>query len=250
LHRKPNALHRQVTLIWNEVAHNPELSLRPVTVPSFGGPPKRIDWALLPEGFRQDVDKYLSWCSGSDPFAADARVRPLALRTLRLLRDQIQAAATALSESGVHPSAIKSLADLVAIGNLKVILRRRLAGAGGGENTFNRNLGKALVQIARTWVKVESDVLDELKRLVGKMPVSTMGLTNKNKRFLRQFDDPAALQRLFGLSNRLWAEVKREGKPNFRTLAKAQTALAIAILCYIPLRLQNLASLTFETHLF
>jgi integrase len=77
-----------------------------------------------------------------------------------------------------------------------------------------------------------------------------MGLTDKNKRFLRQFDDPAVLHRLFNLPDKLWAEVKRDNKPNFRTLAKAQVALAVAILSYIPLRLQNLMILTFETHLF
>jgi integrase len=37
---------------------------------------------------------------------------------------------------------------------------------------------------------------------------------------------------------------------NFRTLAKAQAALAMGILCYMPLRLQNLTSLTFDVHLF
>jgi hypothetical protein len=44
--------------------------------------------------------------------------------------------------------------------------------------------------------------------------------------------------------------VKRERKPNFRTLAKAQVALAVAFLSYMPLRLQNLTALTFGTHLF
>jgi integrase len=72
----------------------------------------------------------------------------------------------------------------------------------------------------------------------------------KNKRFLRQFDDPNALLRLVQLPEQLWAQVKRDNKPSFRTLAKAQAALAIAILTYMPLRLQNLSDLVFDTHLF
>jgi integrase len=247
---KPNALHRQVTLIWNEAAQDPELGLPRVTVPSFRGPPKRIDWALLSDAFKKDVEDYLSWCGVSDPFAADARSRALAPRTLRLRRDQIHAAVSALVESGVELSAILSLADPVSPDSLKSILRRRLKGAGEEANSFNHNLGKALVQIARDWVKVDPSVLAELKRLVSKLPVPLMGLTDKNKRFLRQFDDPGALRRLFNLPNRLWAEVKRESKPNFRTLAKAQVALAVAILSYVPLRLQNLSSLAFNIHLF
>ena len=246
---RPTVLHRQVAQIWNEAARDPALGLRPVTVPSFRAP-KRIDWALLPKAFRRDVDEYLSWCSVSDPFAADARPRALAPRTLRLRRDQIHAAVTALVESGIKPSAIRSLADLVSPDHFKRILRRRLDSVGGAENTFNLDLGKALIQIAHEWVKVDAQVFAELKRLVGKMPAPVMGLTDKNKRALRQFDDPAVLRRLYSLPERLWIEARREKKPNFRTLAKAQAALAIAILCYMPLRPQNLATLEFDTHLF
>ena len=76
LHRKLNDLHRNVTLIWNRAASQPQLRLKQVTVPSFRGLPRRIDWTLLPEAFRTDVEGYLYWCAGSDPFAADARRSP------------------------------------------------------------------------------------------------------------------------------------------------------------------------------
>jgi hypothetical protein len=46
LHQNPKALHRQVTLIWNEAARDLELGLNPVAVPSFRGPPSAI-----PTGF-------------------------------------------------------------------------------------------------------------------------------------------------------------------------------------------------------
>jgi integrase len=250
LHRKPNALHRQVSLIWNEAARDPALGLQLVNIPSFRGPVERIDWALLTDAFKKDMEDYLSWCGVSDPFAADARSRALAPRTLRLRRDQIHAAVTALVKSGIEPTTILSLADLTSSNNLKSILRWRLNSVDGQTNTFNYNLGKALVQIAYEWVKVDAQGFVELKRLLGKMPVPLMGLTDKNKRFLRQFDDPAVLRRLYGLPDRLWAEVRRDSHPNFRTLAKAQAALAIAILSYMPLRLQNLTALAFGTHLF
>jgi len=248
LHRKPNDLHRQVTLIWNEVA---KLSgFRPITVASFRVPAKRVDWAHLTSSFGKDVEGYLGWCSGTDVFAADARSRALAPRTLKLRLNQIHAAVTALVESGVKPSEINSLADLVSPENFKRILRRRLAAVGDRENAFNRDLAEALVQIGREWVKLGPAVLAELKRLTGKVPMPAAGLTSKNKASLRQFDDPAVLQRLIELPNRLWAEVKREAHPNFRTLAKAQAALGVAILSYMPLRPANLTALTFGVHLF
>jgi integrase len=246
---RPTVLHRQVALIWNEAARDPALGLRRVTVPSYRLP-KRVDWARLSDAFRQDVDKHLFWCGACDPFAADARPRPLAPRSLRLRRDQIHAAVTALVESGIKPSAIRSLADLVSPDHFKRILRRRLDSVSGAENTFNLALGQALIQIAHEWVKVDAQVFAELKRLIGKMPAPVITLRDKNKRALRQFDDPAILRRLYALSERLWIEARRDTKPNFRTLAKAQAALAIGILCYMPLRLQNLAALEFDAHLF
>jgi len=45
-----------------------------------------------------------------------------------------------------------------------------------------------------------------VSRLAGKVPITLPGLTIKNKRFLRQFDDPPALERLHRLPERLWAE--------------------------------------------
>jgi integrase len=251
LHRKPNDLHRLVAKIWNEVAtQQRELELTQVTVPSFRPAPKRVDWELLSPRFRGSVDEHLAWCAGSDVFAADARARPLAPRTLLLRRDQIHAAVTALVVAGTDASEINSLADLVVPAAFKMILQQRYQAANGRENAFNRDLAEALVQIAREWLKVDAATLAELKRLMGKMPMPQAGLTDKNKRFLRQFDDPAAHDRIIELPQQLWAEIRRDQHPHFRTLAKAQAALGLAILSYMPLRPQNLTSLAFGIHLF
>ena len=250
-HRKPNELHRKTTVIWNEVAHEfPELGLCPVSVPSFRPPPRRIEWLLLPDSFTKDLEDYLAWCANTDPFAADARSRPLAPATVRLRRDQIRAAVTALIESGVEPTAIRTLADLVSAANFKRVAERRLKMAGGRENSFNRGVATALVQIAREWVKTDDATLSELRRLASKLPMPRADLTVKNKRFLRQFDDPLVLQRLRAVPLKLWTQMRRDVSPNFRTLAIAQAAIAVEILIYLPIRMQNLVSLTFDVHLF
>ena len=252
LHQNPKALHRQVTLIWNEAAGDPEIGLNPVTVPSFRGPPKRVDLSLLPHSFVADRDSYLSWCAVTDPFAVDARARPLAARTLKLSRDQIHAAVTALVKSSTSPESIQSLAELVTAGNFKSIMRQRLADAEGDQKSFNFYLARALVRIAQEWVKVDASTLAELKRLASKLKAPKRDLTPKNRAFLRQFDDPAALKRLVNLPGQLWQEVtnKKDDKPNFRTLAKAQAALAMKILTYMPVRPENLSDLEFDEHLF
>ncbi len=228
----------------------PDLGIALVAIPSFRPPPQRVDWDLLSDAFRQDVEAYFDWCAGADVFAADARQRPLAPRTRKLRRDEIHAAATALIASGVAVATIRSLADLVAEDSFRRILRRRHDAAGGKANSFNHALAKALIQIAREWVRVDVGTLDKLKKMTAKLPQLSSGLVDRNKRFLRQFDDPAAFARLVNLPQILWSEVRRDARPNFRTLAKAQAAIAIALLTYIPLRSHNLVSLTFDTHLF
>lgn len=251
LHRKPNDLHRQTTVIWNEiVAHFPELGLRPVSVPSFRPPPRRVDLSLLPESFRRDLEACLAWCADTDPFAADARARSLSPGTIKLRRAQIHAAVTALLDSGFEPATVTALADLVSVKNFERIARQRLKMAEGRENTFNRAMAAALVQIAHEWVKVDDATLIELKRLAGKLPMPRLDLTQKNKRFLRQFDDPLVLQRLRALPAKLWYTARRDDSPNFRTLTLVQAALALEILTYLPIRMQNLISLSFGVHLF
>lgn len=250
LHRKPNDLHRKVALIWNEAAKESRLPLQLVSVPSFRRPVERVDLLLLPDSFRNDLAAYQRWSSGTDSFAADARPRALAPLTVKLHQSHVHAAVTALVESGISSSDITSLANLVTIENFKRILRRRHEMVGGRENMFNHDLARTLVEIARRWVKVDAAVLGELKRLGSRVPTPVPGLTNKNKTTLRQFDDPANLRRLFDFSSRLWAEVKRDTRPSFRTLVKAQAALAVGILCYMPIRPQNLWALKFDEHLF
>ena len=91
LHRNPNKLHRQVTLDMERGSSGAAgTRSSTVTVASFRGPPKRLDLVALAElHSSRNVDDYLSWAGGSDPFDPDARVRPLASGTLRLRRDQI-----------------------------------------------------------------------------------------------------------------------------------------------------------------
>ena len=104
-----------------------------------------------------------TWCASTDPFAADARSRPLAAGTVNLRRLQIHAAVTALIASGIEPAAITALADLVSAPNFKRIAQQRLKMAEGRENSFNRAMADCLVQIAREWVKMDAATLAELE---------------------------------------------------------------------------------------
>ena len=249
LHRKPNALHRNVALIWNEAAKKSRFALQRLTVPSFRPPAKRLDWSRLPNSFQNDLEAYLGWCSGSDAFAADARSRALAPQTVKLQQNHVHAALTALVESGTPPKAIRSLSDLVTIENFKRILRRRLEMVSGRENVLtatSRERSSKSPAVGSKWIHQCLKSSNDSPESSG----TSAWPYNKNKTALRQFDDPDNLRRLFEFSSRLWAEVKRETNPTFRTLVKAQAAIAVGILCYMPIRPQNLWALKFDEHIF
>ncbi len=174
----------------------------------------------------------------------------MAPRTVQLRREQVRAAVTSLAAAGVDIGRLTSLAELASPRNFKAILTHRYESKKGVANSFDIYLARALISIAREWVKLGPTELAELSRLAARLPKLTPGLTAKNRATLRQFDDRTMLQSLYALPDQLWTQVKRDRRYNRYTLANAQAALAIALLSYAPIRLQNLASLRFGVHLF
>jgi integrase len=250
LARKAASLERDVATLWNRliergIAHG----LTRLELPNRRPAPKRVLWQDLPARFRSDVDDHLAWAAGDDPFAPDPRPRPLSPGSVRLRRQYIQSAVTALIASGTPIQQITALADLVTPEAFKRILRQRHIAAGQQANAYNEGLAKALIAIAKEWVQPGSPVIAELKRLASKLPRLSPGLTDKNSALLRAFGDPDLLQRLLALPDRLWREALAMDASQ-RQLAKAQAALAIAILTYAPLRVANLSALAFDRTLF
>ena len=68
LHKKPNGLHRQVTVIWNKAAEANDLGLGG-NHPFLPEAAKTDSESLLCPSFVEDRDHYLAWCGVVDPFA-------------------------------------------------------------------------------------------------------------------------------------------------------------------------------------
>jgi integrase len=250
LHRKPNELHRSTAVIWNEIARQfPELALRLVGVPSFRKAPSRLDWSSLPVTFRNDVEGHLTWCSDNLSFDENARNRPLASSTIRLRRNFVHAAVTALAASGVEPTRITTLAYLISPDQFRAVARQRAAANGGKLSQFDLDLLRTLVQIGREYLNLSEDALATLKKVLRSQRPQRPGLTTKNRTLLRHFDDPKTLGRLVALPETLWRTATRTKLVNSRTLAAAQAALAIDILIYFGLRIQNVAAVRFNTNI-
>ena len=65
--------------------------------------------------------------------------------------------------------------------------------------------------------------LKALRRKLGSLP---SGLTEKNKDFLRQFDDPRRLEALIDLPDKLWRQTRQELATSRRPFIDLQSAFS------------------------
>ena len=243
-------LPRTVAKAWNGlVALHNGAGLRPIAVPAIGRTLIRVPWDRLPESFRGDVERYLTWASVPDPLQEGARARALAPRTLRLQQAHIHSAVTAAAAAGVPLKQLASLASLVELETFRALMRYRWQEDGRKLSAYTHGLAVTLIAIASEWVKAPVDAIAALKALRGKLGRLPSGLTDKNQTLLRTFDDHRLLMALVELPDRLWNAARRGLAASQSPFIDLQSALAIDLLIHVPLRMHNLAALDFVRHL-
>ena len=210
---------------------------------------RKIAWADLPDEFKQDADRYLESRRRPDPFDEhpNAPTRPLAEGTIHQQREHIRLAFHVLLEANCPP---RDLADLVRPESVKIVLRHYLGSHDRSEpNAFVVVLGKTLVAIAKTYLRLDETELTRLKKLTGKLPAVPFDLTEKNKKLLRHFDDDRNIAALFHLVDKLFEDAKYRLENHLSYFHNpAQAGLAIAILMAAPIRSQNLVTLNWRRH--
>lgn len=243
-------VHRTMCKAWNEVCDLfPKESLQKVAVPPSRLRKTRVPLDQLSVGLLDDWAEYSRWAQGNDIFGDDARKQPLRQSTLDIYFRRLHHCVSVLAEEGISPSSIQGIADLLEINIFKAILRK-LHEKGGGKASFEAFFtSRLLLQLARDWVKVGTKALDELKGLAKRLPTPIPQMTVKNKAKVDQFDDQKVKERFLLAPDRIWEEVLATERHTAWTLAKAQAALSLHILMYMPVRLGNLTDLKFGEHL-
>jgi integrase len=246
LHPKPRDLVRGVPKFWNEARTKfnswPATKL---TALSFKVPAKHLNWSDLSASFQQDAQAYLALRASSDVFDArpGAPKRPLAATTLRQHREHLRLAASIVVQNG---EVIASPADLVMPERFKSILRHSYNQANREPNAFVLGLAKTLIQVAQYHTGATSQEIGELKRLAGNLPPVPFDLTTKNKTLLRQLESQRLRAKLLFLPEQLMGEVAKDLESGRVRFVKAQVAIAIDIVLALPLRPQNLSSLSWR----
>lgn len=248
---RPRDVIRRTLQLWNAASEQiqawPRTRLTPI---SFKAPAKRLQWADLPHSLLTHAETYLAMRAKPDPFdeRPNAPIRPLASSTLQQQKAHIRLSASVLVESGRPVDTVTSLAVLVEPEAFKTVLRHYHERANGQPNAFVVGLAKTLIQIAYHYVEVPPEQLAQLKRSAAKLPAVPIGLTAKNKAFLRQFESGRVRAELMFLPERLVAEVTRSLAEDRVDFVKAQVAVAIEFQLAIPLRPQNLSRLHWQRH--
>jgi integrase len=245
---RPKQLHRDLVLAWNR-----SVSLVPGwPAVEFPVPNNRRDYArplaAYPASFGADVDAYLSRLSGADLFAEGA-IKPMAPATLRDVRMRIGQLAAALVLSGRDPACLHSLGDLVAVDAAKDALTYLFQRNGRRRTGQLLNFGELLIKVAKHHVRAPEAQLDTLRAMRRKVDPGVTGMTERNRRRLRQFDDPENLRRLLEFPGRVFRELPSDGEPGYELCIRAQSALVVAILQVAPLRIENVAGLRLDRHL-
>ncbi len=240
-----------VARAWNALVRLHQGSrLRCVQVASNKLEATGIPWQQLPAPLWDDVERYLTWASVPDPLADGARPRALSGLSLRLQRTHIRSAATAAVAAGIPLDRLRSLADLVEPETFRALLLHRWRKDGRTLTAFTHGVAITLTDVAANWVKAPADIISTLKALRGRLGTLPSGLTEKNQALLRRFDDPRLQAALVQLPDRLWHAARRGLATSRWPFVDLQSALAIDLLVHVPaLRMQNLSSLRFDTHL-
>jgi len=242
--KHPNAVFAELTRAWRvaqkTVAGWPTVS---ITIPD-----RRDHWTLPWSAFlpslREDCNVWLDRLAGRD-LLEEAPFRPVQPATVERREWQLRAFATALVRLGRDPATITSLKDLVEIRAYREGLQFFVERSGKPTSAVV-DLAGVLKAIARHHLRLGKDHLDRMA--TKRLSIGRRGLTEKNRKLLRQFDNPDNVAALLDLPQKLIGIAIRNPSPRAGAL-QAQLAVAIEILIMAPIRLSNLCALDLEQNL-
>jgi integrase len=246
----PSDCHRRTCRLWNEaVKRVPGWPRVPVSMPA-SQLRRTLPLSAYPEGVQKEFELWVSPSRGHR-FAQHGprkRLRPATVTQNKVL---IELALFAAVEAGTDPSSITTLDYLFEPPVFQAILERYCKDdAAETPRPTAYNLARTLIGLARQRLGSSPGALKRiaelhrLRRCLGPQP---QGLTEKNRRLLRDLSDPATLARLLLLPERLAAWAPRSTQA--RGPLAMELAVAVAILLVAPMRISNLAGLHLKQHL-
>ena len=236
---------RQLVRHWNAgVARIPGWPQFELTEPAYvnrSAGPAQEDF---PQGLRDDIDAYCERIGKRHKTVSGRIFRPCKQSTIDTRRRELIAAVRAAVSAGIPLEELKSLRDLLRSDRVEILIEYYWEKNGEKPSLYTIDLASKLLALARSEVlsEVEIERLDEIR--IALEQYRSTGLTEKNRKLIRQIGQSDIWHEVIRLPQKLMAEARanRKTKP-YRAAVTAQLAIAILILIRAPVRMQNLASI-------
>jgi integrase len=237
--------HRVLVRYWNacatRIAGWPKIELaEPPYAKRFTGPA----WEDFPQGLRDDIDAYCERIRKRHKTVSGRIFRPCKQSTIDTRRRELIAAVRAAVAAGASLEELKFLRDLLRPDRVEILMEHYWQKNGEKPSLYTIDLASKLLALARSEAlsEVEIERLDEIR--IALEQYRSTGLTEKNRRLIRQIAQSDVWREVVRLPQKLMAEARINAKTKpYRAAVTAQLAIAILILIRAPVRMQNLSSI-------
>ena len=216
LRRRPEKRFREICRLWNNAADSysdwPQVR---VSVPSYRNTVS-FPWDAFPASFLDDLDQYCAFMSGHDLLAENAPASPRRETTLQAHREHLRRFASGLVRSGFPMEDLTSLSVLVEPGQFETALRFHLARFGGKPCPSLFETASILVVVAREYVRLSEDRIEELSAVRNRLRCRERGMTQNNRERLRPLTEPVTQYRFLTMSDQLLKRAGNQKRPKRR----------------------------------
>jgi integrase len=253
---KPKTRHQSMCRVWNKMANKHATSGWPqvrLSVPRYEQRLYRIGADKVSAAVAADIEAYLAHLRGTDIFSG--LPKPFRPKSVKAVEGHLWRYLSALHHAGVDLSGAPSFDALLTPELVKRGMRWFLGRNDGKPSKHIGEIAWALRCYAVKYRDPSTETITFFAEVLPKLRQQQTGLSEKNITAMAQFDDPLAVERFLLLPQRLWdvALVKTKTVEG-RTLRQeahllVQSAVAIEILQFAPVRIENLNHLRLDQHL-
>ena len=253
---KPKTRHQSMCRVWNRMMEThaqagwPQVHL---SVPRYEQRLYRIGADKVSAAVATDVEAYLTHLRGTDIFSG--LPKPFRPKSVKAVEGHLWRYLSALHHAGVELSGVPSFDALLTPELVKRGMRWFLGRNNGKPSKHIGEIAWALRCYAVKYRDPSTETATFFAEVLPKLRQQQTGLSEKNITAMAQFDDPLAVERFLLLPQRLWDLALAKTKTvEGRTLRQeahllVQSAVAIEILQFAPVRIENLNHLRLDQHL-
>ena len=254
--KMPKVRQQSICRLWNKCAELYQSQGWPpikLVVPCYETRRYALDDDQFPPILLHKLDAYLTSLSGTDPF--NMHVKAFRPRSIKAIEGHFRRYISALHYQGIDLSGITSLEEIVTKEMFQLAMRWFWDRNGGKTSKHTGEIGWSIRCYATKHLTADEETIAFYASAMKRLRISQEGLSDKNQRAMAQFDEPKTIEALVGLPMKLWAKAERSHKTaSTKRRSKelqlcVQTAVAIEVLIFAPVRISNLQNLRIDQHI-